>query len=162
MTVLPGREALEMTADPAVRRRDRAEIGALVGAAIGSVPLVLAWVVLSQQLAQVDPSQDSAGITRDGDPLEVGTVVAVLGAVVVVLLYAGLPRLGRSALGTTRGAVAQGIGGVVVGLEAFLVSQLHFYFTVQATAAPTRGAGRSISSPPRWPLRESSPGSRCS
>ena len=59
--------------------RDRVEIAVLVlGAA---VPLLLPLVVFQQQFAQVDPSQDSAGITRDGDPLRWGTLVAVLYAV---------------------------------------------------------------------------------
>jgi hypothetical protein len=135
MTLLPGWEALAMTAertdDRVVQRRDRAEIGGLVVAAIGSVPLLLVMLVLGQQLAQVDPSQGSAGITRDGHPLGTGTVVAVLIAAVVVLLYAGLPRPGRlwSALGTSRAAVAQGAGGVVVGGAALLANSFHFYFT---------------------------------
>ncbi|MGC4936354.1 hypothetical protein ACLQ2O_00295 [Kribbella sp. DT2] len=121
----------ERTDDRVVLRRDRAEIGGLVLAGVGSVPLLLVMVVLGQQLAQVDPSQGSAGITRDGNPLGAGTAVAVLIAAVVALLYAGLPRPGRlrSARGTARAAVAQGVGGVVVGGESLLVNSIHFYFT---------------------------------
>ncbi|MEV6287182.1 hypothetical protein [Kribbella sp. NPDC051770] len=153
MTLLPGRETLLMTADRTddrvLLRRDRAEIGLLVVPAVGVVPLLLAWMVLAQLLAQVDPSQDSVGITRDGDPLGVGALVAVVGAVMVVLLFAGLPRPGRlrSAAGSTRGAIAQGVGGVVVALEAFLINQLHFYFN---------GPGDGCTYPGCWPLHEQS------
>ena len=112
------------TAGAVVSWRDRVEIAVLVLAAVAAAPLLLPLLVLREQFAQVDPSQGSAGMTRDGDPLGLGTLVAMLYVVVVVLPLAGLPSKDM-----TRGAVVQGIGGLAVAVEALVADLGYFYFT---------------------------------
>jgi hypothetical protein len=103
--------------------------------------LLVALLVLTQQFAQVDPSLGSAGITRGPEPLGPWTVGAVLYAVLTMLLLTGLPT------GAWRGAVAQGIGGLVVACEAWLVAHFHFYFG---------GPGDGCTYPSCWPLHQQS------
>ncbi|MFF0343496.1 hypothetical protein [Kribbella sp. NPDC004875] len=127
--------------------RDRLEIGALVVATLGLLPLFVAFFVLRGLLAEVDPSQVSAGITRYGDPLGTTAALALLCAVVVVGLFAGLPVRGPlwSSRGTTRGAVAQGIGGVVIAVEALVADLGYFYFM---------GPDDGCTYPSCWPLHQ--------
>jgi hypothetical protein len=116
----------------------------LVLAAVATVPLLLAILVLTQQFAQVDPSQISAGVIRSSQPLGLWALGSMLYVVLAMLLLAGLPeKRGWSAPGTWRGAIAQGIGGLVVACEAWLVSHVHFYFM---------GPGEGCTYPSCWPL----------
>ena len=98
-------------------------------------------------LPQVDPSRLGHGITYHGAGLNSQWTVLVLITSLTMVAATGLPAgavwRGR---GSFRGAVAQGIGGVMVGGWTALISQFTLYFS-----GPGDGC---YYSPSCWPLNE--------
>jgi hypothetical protein len=97
-------------------------------------------------LPQVDPSQGSKGVTRAGTGIDGQWVVWLIVSALTTVAAAGLPVAdARASRGSVRGAVVQGIGGLVVGGWTVVAAQLTFYFS---------GPGDGCTYSSCWPLHE--------
>ncbi|GAA1569675.1 hypothetical protein GCM10009789_23920 [Kribbella sancticallisti] len=132
--------------DVVTKARDRAEVVVLVVAAVGLVVFGYLSLGFHSSLPRVDPSQLGHGVTYSGSGLDSQWAWCVLISSVTMIAAAGLPtaRLWASR-GSIRGAVVQGVGGLVVAGWTGVVSQLTFYFT---------GPGDNCTYASCWPLKE--------
>ncbi|TCC61299.1 hypothetical protein E0H73_18875 [Kribbella pittospori] len=149
-------EPAEDTEPPAARPREEptatrrwrwTEAALLVVGVLGLILVGIAGLVFVDALPQVDPSQLGHWRTPRGSSIDGGWLVWALISSLVLIAITGLPISRLAGHGSVRGAVAQGIGGLVVVFWAVATSLLAngFYFM-----GPSEGCFYDSC----WPLHE--------
>jgi hypothetical protein len=130
---------------PAGRWLSRGETVLLIAAGAGLLSFGWIGMGLNTYLSQVDPSQSGQGVTYHGHSIDSTWIALVVWMSLTLIASAGLPRKGGR--GSLKGAIFQGIGGLVVAGGMAVADAISNVFRFS-------GEGDRCTYPSCWPLHQ--------